>query len=321
MQCGVKRKRCLSTTEFDLEQQHTLFDTSMMKLHQEHMRHGMEPRLVRFVLINNALKLLQMHMLRLEEEDALGSLDYDGSSSRFFTNTFKHGRPSPTQLSPLTSPNKTIKSEQSQLIAAAATPFQTTGNELVEDEQQGLRANTCSTVSNNEERRIGNGLATVNSLATVVNQSSCDSNAHHLGKHLMEDGKEETENGVRVFQTPPTKKPCQDTSRHGNGLTTTTNLEHLTLEHATVHLDLTPSTDFAKVDTAMYDYDVPNGPSSNTTPPSRPCTMQAIGTPVVQNGDSTTYTEGREGSDSPPETSNESDFLDELDHIVNLLMT
>jgi hypothetical protein len=93
-------------------------------------------------------------------------------------------------------------------------------------------------------------------------------------------------------------------------------LEHLTLEPA--HLDLTPSADFAKVDPAMYDYDVPGGPSG-ASPPPRPRTMQAIGTPVVQNGDS--HTEDREGSESPPEASAESDFLDELDHIVNLLMT
>ena len=331
MQCGVKRKRCQSTSEFDIEQQHTLFDTSMMKLHQEHMRHGLEPRLMRFVLINNALKLLQMHMLRLEEEDALGSLDYDGSSNRFFANTFKHGRPTPMPLSPLTSPAKSLKLEQSQLMAA--TPFQAPGEECVEEEQSTRAATTCSVLPTSEDRRA------VNSLATVVNQS-CSSS--HVSKHHID----ESEGGedVRLFQTPPAKKPCQDSSRLGNGLTSTSGLEQLTLEHSTanldptastastvhldptsstdptVHLDLTPSTDFAKVDTAMYDYDVPGG-SSNAPPPSRPCTMQAIGTPVVQNGDTTSYAEGREGSESPPEPSAESDFLDELDHIVNLLMT
>lgn len=302
MQCGVKRKRRQST-EFDIEHQHTLFDMSMMKLHQEHMRNGMEPRLVRFVLINNALKLLQMHMLRLEEGDALGSLDYDGSSSRFFSNTFRHGHPTP--LSPLASPTKSLKLEQSQLLVA--TPFQT-GEECPEEEE-GSRP--MGGVVLGEERRVG--LATVNSLATV--NQSCSTT--HLPKLSNEEGVE-----LRDSQTPPTKKTCQEPVGRSNGvtsssLTSSAILEHLSLE-AAPQLDLTPSQDFAKVDPTMYDYDLPGG-SSSAPPPSRPCTMQAIGTPVVQNGDS--HSEERDGSESPPETSAESDFLDELDHIVNLLMT
>lgn len=302
MQCAVKRKRCQST-EFDLEQQHTLFDMSMMKLHQEHMRRGMEPRLMRFVLINNALKLLQMHMLRLEEEDSLGSLDYDGSSNRFFSNTFKHGQPS-TSLSPLASPTKTLKLDQSPLLAI--TPFQM-GEECVEEEE-GDR--TGGGVISTEERRPSNGLVAVNSLATV--NQSCSSS--HVGKHSSSSSSS-VDAGQQESQTPPTKKPC-----HEQGVSTAI-LDHISLEPA-ANLDLTPSEDFAKVDPAMYDYDVPNGPSTTSTSSSsssRPCTMKTIGTPVVQNGDSGSYTE--EGSESSQDTSAESDFLDELDHIVNLLMT
>lgn len=303
MQCGVKRKRCPST-EFDIEKQQSLFDTSVMKLHQEHMRHGMEPRLVRFVLINNALKLLQMHMLRLEEEDALGSLDYDGASNRFFSNTFKHGLPSPAPLSPLASSSKSLKLEQNELMAA--TPFQS-GEESV-DEEEGTRPG--SVVS--EERRPSNGLATVNSLATV-NQSCTET---HLGKRSIE------EDASQESQAPPSKKACQD---HDQSSETTTGLStvilDLSLESSSSngHLDLTPSEDFAKVDPAMYDYDVPSGPTE--PPSSRPCTMQAIGTPVVQNGGPDSCVEGGEGSESSSDPSVESDFLDELDHIVNLLMT
>jgi hypothetical protein len=296
----MKRKRCPSI-EFDLEQQQTLFDTSVMKLHQEHMRHGMEPRLMRFVLINNALKLLQMHMLRLEEEDTLGSLDYDGASHRFFTNTFSHGQPSPMSLSPLPSPAKTLKLEQSQLMAVS--PFQA-GEVCLEKEEEGKQGG----IAGSEERRPSNGLATVNSLATV-NQSYSGA---HLGKHSAE------EDTARGSQALPAKKPCQSPIRPSNGLTSAI-LDHLSLEPA-ANLDLTPSEDFAKVDTAMYDYDVPSG-TSNSPSSSRPCTMQAIGTPVVQNGDSDGYVEGREESESPADPSAESDFLDELDHIVNLLMT
>ena len=310
MQCGVKRKRCQSS-EFDIENQHTLFDLSMMKLHQEHMRHGMEPRLVRFVLINNALKLLQMHMLRLEEEDSLGSLDYDGSSTSFFTNTFRHGHPTP--LTPLASPTKSLKLQQSQLLVA--TPFQT-GEESLEEEEGARAAGgvAVGVVSHGEERRVG--LATVNSLATV--HQACSSIAH-IGRQHNETGV-----GPRQSQAPPSKKSCQEPGHIANGITSSSGsvtsppiLEHLSLEPA-AQLDLTPSQDFAKVDPAMYDYDVPGGPS-NATPTSRPHTMQAIGTPVVQNGDS--HSEEREGSESPPETGAESDFLDELDHIVSLLMT
>ena len=297
MQCGVKRKRCQST-EFDIEHQHILFDTSMMKLHQEHMRNGMEPRLVRFVLINNALKLLQMHMLRLEEEDALGSLDYDGCSSRFFSNTFRHGHPTP--LSPLATPTKSLKLEQSQLLVA--TPFQT-GEECLEEEE-GPRP--AGGVVSTEERRVG--LATVNSLATV--NQSCSS--AHIGRHSGSEG----EAGPRNPLAPPPKKACPEPGPSSNGVPSPAILEHLSLEPAP-QLDLTPSPDFAKVDPAMYDYDLPGG---SAPPPTRLCTMQAVGTPVVQNGDSH-LSEEREGSESPPETSAESDFLEELDHIVNLLMT
>ena len=303
MQCGVKRKRSQSS-EFDLEHQHTLFDLSMMKLHQEHLRHGMEPRLVRFVLINNALKLLQTHMLRLEEEDSLGSLDYDGFSSRFFSNTFRHGQPTP--LTPLASPTKSMKLQQTQLLVA--TPFQTGEECLEEEEKARVAGGVAGGVASSEERRVG--LATVNSLATV--HQSCSSS--HLGNNTSKRGAE-----PRDPQTPPTKKSCQE--HVSNGITSPSPssaiLEHFPLEPA-AQLDLTPSPDFAKVDPTMYDYDVPGG-SASATPTSRPRTMQAIGTPVVQNGD--THSEEREGSESPPKKGAESDFLDELDHIVNLLMT
>lgn len=311
MQCGVKRKRSQSTTEFDVEHQHTLFDLSMMKLHQEHMRNGMEPRFVRFVLINNALKLLQMHMLRLEEEDALGSMDYDGSSSHFFTNTFQHGLPRP--LSPLASPTKTIKLDQNPLLVA--TPFQS-GEEC--EEEEGPRTPATPPMLTSEERRVG--LATVNSLVTV-NQSSSTTN-NHLTRHSSSSGE------IEFQQSSTTSSPrrvCQETSSDTSGATSSPSsssvpsppiLEHISLEPSP-QLDVTPSQDFAKVDTAIYDYDIPSGSASSSS--ARTCTMQAIGTPVVQNGDS--GVEDRDGSESPPDTTTESDFLDELDHIVNLLMT
>ena len=88
-------------------------------------------------------------------------------------------------------------------------------------------------------------------------------------------------------------------------------------------LDVTPSEDFAKVDPTIYDYDVPNGPTESSHSSQRLCTMQAIGTPVVKNGDVEHFQEGIPGScsDTSPTVANESEFLDDLDHIVNLLMT
>ena len=317
----MKRKRCPSA-DFDLEQQQqSLFDTSVLKLQQEHMRHGVEPRLLRFVLINNALKLLQMHTLRLEEEDALGSLDYDGTSNRFFSNTFKHGHPSPTPLSPLT-PVKSLKLEstfgdQSPLIAA--TPFQVGEDALEEEvEGEGEREGVVGEggeggVDDGGSGSVGTERRAVNSLATV--KQSCS--GVHLGKHSA------TPPSSEYTGETHTKRPCRP-----NGVTKPlTPMDPLALSESasTPPLDLTPSQDFAKVDPTIYDYDLSSGPPEAAPPPPappRPCTMQAIGTPVVQNGDSAHCRDAakRLGPEGPAD-SGETDFLEELDHIVNLLMT
>ena len=93
------------------QQQQSLFDASIIKLQQEQLRHGVEPRLLRFVLINNALRSLQGHMIHVEDEDSLIGIADDfqfDSSDQFFYNTFKNGSLSSIPLSPPT-PVKMMK--------------------------------------------------------------------------------------------------------------------------------------------------------------------------------------------------------------------
>ena len=140
MQCGVKRKHCPSLEHINLErQQQSLFDLSILKLQQEQLRHGVEPRLLRFVLINNALRALQGHMFLFGDEDEFsfdsssdrcgdggGGGGGGGASESFLSNTFRDGGLPTTPASPPT-PVKVIKleatlSDQSPLVAS--TPFQ-----------------------------------------------------------------------------------------------------------------------------------------------------------------------------------------------------
>lgn len=74
-------------------QQQMLFHRSLLKLHREQSHDG-GPRLLRFVLVNNALRALQDHMAELSEESSPKS---DALRERFFCNTFvKGGTLSPT---------------------------------------------------------------------------------------------------------------------------------------------------------------------------------------------------------------------------------
>ena len=158
------------------------------------------------------------------------------------------------------------------------------------------------------ERRAVNSLATVNQSCSAI----------HLGKHS--EGSEPEGRGQAKRLCRGHSRPNGTTNGLTPGIPDPLTLSGVSEPASTPPLDLTPSEDFAKVDPTIYDYDVPSGPP---VPPSpRSCTMQAIGTPVVKNGDSDHCREGGKGvgSESPADSS-ETDFLDELDHIVNLLMT
>ena len=99
--CGVKRKRDLTYEDSEEEEegevsveqlQKDLFKVSVAKLQQDYMRQGVEPRLLRYVLVNNAVHLLRCNMAAsggLEMETAGGSEEAAASfSSHFTANTF-----------------------------------------------------------------------------------------------------------------------------------------------------------------------------------------------------------------------------------------
>ena len=328
MSVVVNRKRSLSLESTDVErQQQILFDLSVMKLHHEQGRQGMEPRLLRFVLINNALRALQSHMMQIDDDDGL-IFDDDGHiHGGFVGNTFKHGGLTSQPVSPPT-PVKMLKldssfgeqSPQSPLVASSPAQVVCCREEDGKERDQG---------GGSEERGGGGGgeKKALNSLA-LVNQSC---GGVHLGKRQTSEGgtreaeEEEVPGGV--------KRPCR-THVNGAKLNGTTAL-HSVLEAA--------SGDFAKVDPTLYDYDThlpgaaTSGSSSSSSAESaaaKPsgCAMEAI---VYQNGDS-----GRcsnhvglgvapeaeagvcdSGGHSAPEGGGEGDFLEDIDHIVSLLMT
>ncbi len=82
--------------------QHSLLELSVQKLQEEQAKHGIEPRLLRFVLINNAIKALQANLM---DADNSFSLFRDPSTNHFLTNTLNHGHlsspPSPAKVAKL----------------------------------------------------------------------------------------------------------------------------------------------------------------------------------------------------------------------------
>lgn len=293
----------------DLErQQQNLFDLSILKLQQEQVRHGVEPRLLRFVLINNALRALQNHVMQLDIDGTLGFLDGDGNSP-FLCNTFKDGGLSSTPLSPPT-PVKVLKldtfNDQSPLIASS--PFQSSSlEEQQEEEDEGGGGG-------GGEKRTVNGLALVNQSYSGV----------RLGKHWLEDRGEGEEAGDGEEGGSKPKKSCRPGTLHVNGaklngLYSTVEPPSPSSSSSEEEDSSTPSPiDFTKVDPTLYDYD------TRTNLPLPEEKAMHVSKPVGQNGDVNCCSESRKtvssvGSlrdgDSPPE------FLDDIDHIVSLLMT
>ena len=298
----MKCERYPSVEHMDLEQQQqTLFDLSILKLQQEQVRHGVEPRLLRFVLINNALRALQNHMMRLDIDDSQGALDCDGSSP-FLCNTFKDGGLSSTPLTPPT-PVKVLKldtfSDQSPLIASS--PFQSSSldEKREEEEDEG---------GGGGEKRAVNGLALVNQSCGGV----------HLGKHWLEDSEESGEEDSK------SKRPCRPDSLHINGAKLNgvnglySALEPLSSSSSEEDDSPTPSPiDFTKVDPTLYDYD------TRTNLPLPEEEKAAVSKAAVQNGyvdrseSRRTVSSIRSLQDGEAPT----EFLDDIDHIVSLLMT
>lgn len=150
MHCGIKRRHSSTLEHIDIEhQQQSLFDLSIFKLQQEQLRPGVEPRLLRFVLINNALRALQGHIMLLDEDDTI-TFDCDlstgetcsNTSDSFLSNTFKDGGLS-TPLSTPT-PIKKIKLDNTLIdkspLIVTATPFHDDENET-KTEDDGVKMN------------------------------------------------------------------------------------------------------------------------------------------------------------------------------------
>lgn len=317
MHCSMKCERYSSVEHMDLEQQQqTLFDLSILKLQQEQVRHGVEPRLLRFVLINNALRALQNHMMRLDIDDSQGPLDCDGSSP-FLCNTFKDGGLSSTPLTPPT-PVKVLKldtfSDQSPLIASS--PFQSSNLDEKPEEEEDEGGGG----GGGGEKRLVNGLALVNQSCGGV----------HLGKHWLEDsedseggGEEDAEQGCK------SKRPCRPDSLHINGAKLNgvsglySVLDPPSPSSSSSEEDDSPTPspiDFTKVDPTLYDYDT----RTNLPLPEEEKALQAaVSKAAVQNG-YVDHSESRRTVSSIrslQDGEGPTEFLDDIDHIVSLLMT
>ena len=331
----AKRRRCPSLGSLDLEvQQQSLFDLSLLKLQQE-QRHGVEPRLLRFILINNALRALQSHMLQLSEEE---SSNGDALSEHFFCNTFvKGGALSSTLLTPPT-PVKLPRlesafSEQSPMVMASPSPSPSP----FQDEEVGERGATLPEV----EKRPSHSLAVVTQSCSSVRLDRSDPPPASWPKE-------------GAVKKEADEKLCRPASLHINGtrlngsssvlytvleqLSPSSSLEEdLTTPSSSLEEDLTtPSPiDFTKVDPSLYDFDTRTNLVLPSAPPApeggcagcskaASCSMQAIVS--TQNGDSD-HCNSRLGggvassSPSPSPEGGETEFLDDLDHIVSLLMT
>ena len=343
MHPGVKRKRSSSLDQsIDLEQQQqSLLDLSIMKLQQDQVRSNVEPRLLRFVLINNALRALQGHMLHVstEEDNGLGCWDYDGTSNMFLMNTLKEGGtfsslPSPVKM-------KLDFGEQNSPLVRSS-PFHMSVQDDAENlfDDQGLAGSS--------DKKASNGL-------TSVNNQWCGGSS--LGKRNSVDqaaaGEVRQEGGVA-------KKPCRPSSlsissssgRSGSGGSVSS--ESSPESDSPTSAPISPI-DFAKLDTSMYDVDyettnlhllplsTPFEPSKSLHPPPscstgsnglKVCGMQALSVltpPHSSDGQltSTSVTSTTTTSTTTTRTVNgvamssnscEPDLLDDIDQIFNLLM-
>ena len=295
MHPGVKRKRSSShdySAIFE-RQQKSLFDLSVIKLQQEQVRNGVEPRLLRFVLINNALRVLQAHMVRLADDDALGPLDYDGMSKRFLSNTFKE-----TCTFGTTTPTKLVKLEV-PIAEGHSTDVSSTVCEEVDGKQLNVeqRQSKDKKVSENQNR--------------VLNVSLGKRSSEMYHKNDCEEC--------------PSRKICRPYLLHMNGTTITTGSSDI---ESTNGNPVSPI-DFTKVDPSLYDFDDTqtslvfpleglrnissstmsglvncNIPFSSTSEFYTTRTVNGIATPVSHSTDL-------------PATS---DLLDEIEQIVSLLM-
>lgn len=357
MQCGVKRKHSsLADTNIDVEcHQQSLLELSVHKLQEEQVKYGIEPRLLRFVLINNTLKVLQSHMLRFDIDSEFGLFDNQSSHDLFLINTCNHGC-----LSSPVSPPTPVKAPRLD-----ASPFSSHHSPLLNSCTLG-----CPEIDPDDLDV---------SLLPLSPFPYEDRSTLSAEKLLTPTGKRKLDSQANgeVEEAPPTKAARQDDKKVGrpsslciledgspssnHSLSTPfSSLINLSSSSSSTNSspssssdDSTPSSlspiDFSNVDVSLYDYDAKASLSlpqvdGDVPPPTRntssslsisSCVKTYI-KPVEYNevsgtsgssnetdSDLRTDTSVSDACDSMPllPESSEIDNLDEIDRIVSLLMT
>lgn len=335
MQCGVKRKHCcLGENSLDLErQQQSLLELSVHKLQEEQAKYGIEPRLLRFVLINNALRALQMHMMRFDVSDEFGLFDNQSQDS-FLVNTFSHGLisspvspPTPVKVPRLDS---SPFSSHSPLLNSCTLP--SLGCTEVESEDFDIPLlSPLSPFPLEDNPNTNEGL--------ITSKRGTETRPSLSEDEILE---KETKKS-KSKKTRPNSLPIS--SNHSSSPSSKT--EDLSSDESTSSLS---PIDFANVDVSLYDFDARTALSfppvaetpRNPTPSSlsiSSCALETFINPLESNdtvtestsassssGVSSGCTENGNGSSSnsssPLSTDlSEVDNLDEIDRIVSLLMT
>ncbi len=289
MHCVVKKTFTSPLEHIDVEyEQRNLFELTVGKLQKEQLRPGMEPRLLRFVLINNALRTLQYHMMKSDEPPLPLMEEQDEIVESFLCNTFKDGGLSLSPQSPPT-PIKvktlgSLLSDLSPLVASTGVLDDSTDTAdfgrlvesvgVVREEGGACKADSSQgdAVKGDEEKTVLRGC---------------------LGKHSLSE---------EEFSSPKTKRLCSDnlediektdTCKPINGVTPSINGTLLPLVnglHASLDLLPTPGLvispfsdmesedesstlspiDFTEVDPTLYGFDLSADPSNSPilSPPS-----------------------------------------------------
>ena len=295
-------------------QQQILLDLSIHKLQQEQVKYGIEPRLLRFVLINNALRSLQAHVLSQMAGGGNGVMllgDHEPDSELFLNNTFKHGILSIPASPPTPVKVMNIDTDNSLSSPPAATTSSTplTNGSLphlgtIESQREHLETMPLAEESESDSKMVAGCKRTL---------------AARLGIDLDED-----ECGIASKRLRPRSLSLPENLMNG------TSSNDLLSDEPT---PLSPI-DFAKVDVSLYDFDAratltfpPVAETPRSPPPSSlSCSLHAYtgdSTPIdpTSGGSSSSSSAG----DSPTHLSlspdsSEVDTLDDIDRIVNLLM-
>jgi hypothetical protein len=337
MQCGVKRKiSCLgepaSSSNIDCQQQ-SLLELSIHKLQEEQAKYGIEPRLLRFVLINNALKALQSHIMRFDMDNEFGLFENHTNDS-FIVNTFSHGFlkcpvSPPTPVKAPRFDTSSFSSNHSPLLNSCIIP--SLGCPEIDPGDLDMSLFPPLSPFPFEEKSI-----TDNPPSTGCKRPrSSSSPAIHP---------DETSPTKRMKHTP------QKSSNRPKSINFSDSITNgpVTPNDSSSDESSSPSTlspiDFSNVDVTLYDYDAKASlalpPAAETvrnpTPSSlsiSSCAMETFIKPIeftedsLYNNPSCSGTTDANSSNSSNNNStlssdtSESDNMDEIDRIVSLLMT